>query len=121
MPGQGGVQQYQTYADVICEWSLRNLSHGAPCPGALDGEREDVAVALSPRGECVERGLGFGSVPLSLDLLQPVNLLGPDLLVVDAENIDLVLLLEGVLVDPHNDLGAVVDVGLPPGSAFLDL
>ena len=57
--------------------------------------------------QSIKAGLALGLVSLSLGSLDPVDLLLPDVLVVDLEHVKVLLLfLETILVDSDNDLSS---------------
>lgn len=75
----------------------------------------------SATSQCCQGLLSLGLVTICSNLLQSSDLTSSDFFVVNGQDVDGVLLIQDVLVDPNNHLGRVVNVGLASSSAFFNL
>ena len=108
-------------ASVDLFQSVAHLADGRLGPGGLDAEGEEIAfAAFGGRGEGVEGGRDGGVVAFGAQRLEAGDLGLEDRRVVDLENIDLLLVVEGEAVEPDDGLTARVDPGLGAGGGLLD-
>ena len=93
---------------------LRDFSNGGACLGSLDRESQEVLIAgLGGLTESVKNALYSLGVTRLLNRVNSVDLLLSDLRVVDAEDLEVGLLLgQAVLVDTHDYLCARIDLSL---------
>ena len=93
---------------------LRDFSYGGACLGGLNRESQEVLSAgLGSFTESVKNALYSLGVTRLLNRVNSVDLLLSDLRVVDAEDLEVGLLLgQAVLVDTHDNLCARIDLSL---------
>src|SRR3546814_12366321 len=68
---------------------------------AVNGQRQQIALAFRPVAPPIQRGLRLRLVPRRLDPVDSRNLRLADLRVVYTEHLDLILLLPPVFIDAH--------------------
>src|SRR3546814_14812352 len=99
-----------TRTDTLCPDTTLCRS---PRARRLDAQREEVGVAVRALAQRRQRCLCPALVAFGLDPLDPPDLVGTDLGIVDIEDVDLVLVRQSIFVDADDHVLALVDPRLP--------
>ncbi|MCY1227896.1 hypothetical protein D9M72_401870 [compost metagenome] len=100
---------------------IGNFADGGAGTRRLDGGGQQVAFACQCDLSKRRKGLlDLDAVAPTLGFLDPADLRGAHGAVVDLQNVDRLLVVEAVLVDPNDDLLALVDGGLATGRRLFD-